>query len=149
MKRGKVNIFETVNRSTGETVEGVPIYVAPKIRWGEDWIMLFQRAYGELALDKEMTGEIWRVWALMISRLAFENYIVLPQSEIAKTMGLKKQAVHRAIKVLLAKRLILEGPRAGNCASYRLNSAIGWKGKVVNIQNRRMEELDEPRKPTS
>lgn len=141
MSRGTIDTFVTMNVKTGEMLEGVPMYVAPKIRWKENWFMIFQDALGDIAKDREMTGVIFRVWFCMMSKLGFENYILVQQSDIAKELGLHRQAVHRAMKVIIDKKLIIEGPKAGSMHSYRLNSSVGWRGKITNLSLRRYQEM--------
>ena len=133
--------FGTINLETGEIVEGVPVYVKAKIKWHEDWLMVMQEALGALAQDRSFTWEMWRVWSHMISKLGFENWIVVPQKEIAETLNMKKENVSRAIKNLLSKGMILKGPKVGRTNAYKLNSSYAWKGTINNLSRERMGEV--------
>ena len=133
--------FGTINLETGEIVEGVPVYVKAKVKWHEDWLMVMQEALGALAQDRTFTWEMWRVWSYMISKLGFENWIVVPQKEIAETLNMKKENVSRAIKNLLSKGMILKGPKVGRTNAYKLNSKYAWKGKVSNLSSERMGQV--------
>lgn len=104
----------------------------PKIR--EGWFMSFQQAMAALAKDKTIRGEPRAVLDFLMSRLTFENYIVVPQTEIAAEMDMLKQNVNRAIRVLIARNIIEEGPKLGRIRSYKLNSHFAWKGSVVELR---------------
>ena len=133
--------FGTINLETGEIIEGVPVYVKAKVKWHEDWLMIMQEALGALAQDRSFTWEMWRVWSYMISKLAFENWIVIPQKEIAEHLEMKKENVSRAIKSLLNKGMILKGPKVGRTNAYKLNSNYAWKGTINNLSKDRMGEV--------
>ena len=133
--------FGTINLETGEIVEGVPVYVKAKVKWHEDWLMVMQEALGALAQDRSFTWEMWRVWSYMISKLGFENWIIVPQKEIAESLDMQKTHVSRAVKSLLGKGMILKGPKIGRTNAYKLNSNYAWKGTVNNLSKERMGEV--------
>jgi hypothetical protein len=118
---------------TGEIMEGCLVYVPhrPKIRGG--WFMAFQDAFLNLATDRDITGEVYRVFFYLMGKLDFENYIHVAQTEIAEALDLQKSHVSRAVKVLCDKQIILKGPKTGRTITYRLNPEYGWKGKVRNM----------------
>jgi hypothetical protein len=127
---------------TGEIIDGVSIYVAPtKVHWKEGWFMGFQEAFTELAKDKDMTGESYRILNYLLGHLAFENYIALPQIAIAKDLDMHKENVSRAIKLLVSKKIIVEGPKLGRTKTYRLNSNYGWRGQVKNLSTTRPNDV--------
>lgn len=131
----------TINLDTGEIEEGVPVYVKAKVRWHEDWLMLMQEALGQLAQDKSFSWEMWRVWSYLISKLGFENWIVVPQKEIGEALDMKKENVSRAIRKLLAKGMLLKGPKVGRTSAYKLNSKYAWKGNISNLSKDRLGEV--------
>ena len=133
--------FGTINLETGEIIEGVPVYVKAKVKWHEDWLMIMQEALGTLAQDKSFTWEMWRVWSYMISKLGFENWIIVPQKEIAESLNMQKTHVSRAVKSLLDKGMILKGPKVGRTNAYKLNSNYAWKGTINNLSKDRMGEV--------
>jgi DNA-binding MarR family transcriptional regulator len=105
----------------------------------QGWFMGFQRAFLELAKDKEITGETRRVLDWMFGSLDFENFIVVDQGVVAKELDLKQPNVSRSIKKLLEKGIIEKGPKMGNYASYRVNLNYVWKGKAKNREAARKE----------
>jgi hypothetical protein len=83
--------------------------------------------------------EAWRVFTYPNGRLDFENLIVVPQ------------AVSRALRLLVAKGIIVRAPQTGNITALRLNPHYSWKGKVRNLRQARQThlqliELAEPEK---
>ena len=111
--------FVTYDRVTGEEVEGTPVYVAGKAKWNkEGWFVGFQDAFDTLSEDREMTLEVTRVWMKLMGQLGFENFIVVQQTNIAKSLGMQKSNVSRAIKLLISKGLLIQGPKVGRSAAY-------------------------------
>ena len=137
-KRGKSRRLGTIDLDTGESVEGIPVYCKAKVRWHEDWCMIMQEALGTLAQDKDFSLETWRVWSYLVSKLGFENWIAIPQKEIAEALGMQKQNVNRTIKKLLNKGILLKGPKVGRTNAFKLNSKYGWKGSINNLSEDRM-----------
>jgi DNA-binding MarR family transcriptional regulator len=91
--------------------------------------MTSQDALFTLAKDKEITGECYRVLMVLLGQLDFENYIYVPQREIAEMLEMRPQHVNRAIKRLMQKGVLLHSTRG-----YRLNHNYGWKGKVRQLK---------------
>lgn len=103
--------------------------------------MAFQDSFEEIAKDPDMTGENYKVLFYLYSKLDFENFIQQSQKEIAEGLGMKKENVSRAMRLLTSKQIVLEGPRVGKSKCYRLNPNYGWKGKVKTLQEARREQL--------
>ena len=93
--------------------------------------MAFQDSFEEIAKDLEMTGETYKVLMYLYSKLDFENFIQQSQMDIAEGLGIQKQRVSRAMKVLTSKQIVLEGPKSWPVAMLPAESQnYGWKGKV-------------------
>lgn len=133
--------IEQIDRETGEILQGCMVYIPYRPKITERWFMAFQDAFEELAKDREITSEPRRVLDYMFSKLDFENYIQLSQMDIAKALGMQKQNVSHAIKLLTTKQIVLTGPKVGRSKCYRLNPNYGWKGKVKTLQEHRREQL--------
>ena len=52
-----------------------------------------------------------------------------------------KENVSRAIKLLVSKKIIVEGPKLGRTKTYRLNSNYGWRGQVKNLSATRPNDV--------
>jgi hypothetical protein len=133
----------THDRDTGEVLDGVAVWVGRKIvsPYGSQWMQVNQDALAEIAADKDLGTEAFRVFLYLNARLDFENLIVVQQTEIAAALGIKPQAVSRAMRLLAGKQIILRGPKLGGVGSYRLNPHYGWKGKVQNLTKARQTRL--------
>ncbi len=134
--------FGMINLETGEVSEdGIPVWIGKKVNVGERFFMAFQDAFIAIAKDREITAQPRRVLDYLMGKLDFENFIQVPQVEIVKELTMKKADVSKAIKILAAKKILLEGPKVGRSFSYRMNPKYGWKGKVSNL--RKQEQSDE------
>ena len=130
-KRGYQSKFAMVNKITGEEVEGgVPVFVAGKVRWNNNggYFVGFQEAFGMIAQDKTMTGETLRIWMHLLSRLGFENFIVIKRKDISDELGIKGPHISRAISKLVEKGLLVRGPKVGHSYAYRLDMNVARRG---------------------
>ncbi|MGB5592710.1 MAG: helix-turn-helix domain-containing protein [Crocosphaera sp.] len=140
MKRRNI---ASVDQDTGEVLDGVIVYCGVKQNpYSKGWVMNNQEALELLATDKELTGENYRVLLILLSKLDFENWIQITQTEISEKLDMKKQNVSRAILLLEEKKIILRGPKIGRTYAFRLNPYYGWKGKVKNLNEYRRQEED-------
>ena len=144
MKRQKkVRQLSSLDRETGEILDGVVVYCAVKHNpYASGWVMNSQEALELLATDKDLKGEAYKVLLLLLSRLDFENWIQISQQEIADLLDMRKQNVSRAILLLESKGILLRGPKVGRSYAFRLNPYFGWKGKVKNLEDYRRQEND-------
>lgn len=133
--------IEQVDQTTGEVLQGCMVWIPYRPKLTERWFMAFQDAFEELAKDKEITSEPRRVLDYLFSKLDFENFIQQSQQDITKALGMHKSQVSEAIKLLVKKQIVLEGPKVGRSKCYRLNPNYGWKGKVKTLQEHRKEQL--------
>ena len=121
---------EQIDRETGEVMQGCMVYIPYRPRLTERWFMAFQDAFEEIAKDPELTLEPKNVLFTCTVNWTLKIFIQQSQADIAEGLGIKKQQVSRAMKMLIAKQIILEGPKVGRSKCYRLNPNYGWKGKV-------------------
>lgn len=117
---------------TGEVHEnGVLAWVQPKRRnaFTEGWVAMAQSPLLELA-KADLGDAARRVLFAVLGRLDFENWIAVPQAELAREIGMAPSNFNRALKRLLDEKVLLPGPRSGRTATYRLNPSYGWKGSA-------------------
>ena len=137
--RNLKNISQYDNR-TGELLEGVVIYCGVKHNpYSGGWIMNSQEALKLIAKDKDLQGRTLRIFLYLCGILDFENLIQIPQVEICRELDLKRSNVSLAIKILVDKGILIQGPKVGRSFAYRLNPDYGWKGKVKNLNEYRKE----------
>jgi len=88
-------------------------------------IMVFQEILRKAT--KELKNDELKVFNYMLGIMDFENWINIPQKEIAKEIGFDERRVRRALKGLKEKGYI-EVYRKGRGNYYRINPEIAWKG---------------------
>ena len=98
---------------------------------GKDWVALYQKAISTIA-DMNLPNEQYRVFLKLLSKVDFDNYLRVSQTEIANELSMKRPNVTKAIKALCEKSIIVEGLPAGKFKTYRLNPYIAHKGKNRN-----------------
>jgi hypothetical protein len=133
-----------INSDTGEIIDHERftfIAVPDRQRIKEDWFMAFQDAREMLAKDREIWGQPRAILDFLESRLSFENFIGVEQSEIAKALEIGRNKVSEGIKKLVDKGIIEKGPKLGRTYSYKLNPFYGWKGRVKNLKDERKRRL--------
>jgi len=74
-----------------------------------------------IALEKyrALGGESHRVLRCLETILAADRYAVVDTGQIARFLGIRSQAVSRALKVLVEQSIIERGPRIGRSHSFR------------------------------
>lgn len=103
--------------------------VKPKIKhFGVNWLMIYQDTLEWLATEHIPYEQI-RVFMYLMSKLDFENYIRITQASIAEALKMKTSNVSRAVRGLISRSIIIEGPHAGLAKTYRLNPHMAYKGK--------------------
>jgi hypothetical protein len=115
----------------------------PAITWvrqkwkGESFFMGFQEAFAELA-RKRLGSEAKDVFLFILGKVDYDNRLTMPQVEMARQLGMKRQNVSRAVGVLVREQvLFVEEPHLGRNRRLRLNDRYGWKGKLKNLRTRR------------
>lgn len=103
-------------------------------KWrGGSFFMGFQRAFLELA-QKPLGGEAARVLLLILGAMEYSNEVTTPQAEIARKLGIRRQNVYRAIKVLVEQEVLLEEKSADSGRrKLKLNHIYAWKGKLKQL----------------
>jgi len=137
-----------VDLDTYEVFEnGFVAYVSPKRinGFGTRWFAMAQDVMMVLA-KSDMGLDDFRVFSGLMSKLDFENLIVVNQAALARELDMQRQNVQRSIKRLISMRIVLEGPRIGINRSYRLNPNFGWKGSaknhVIALDQERQRRMD-------
>ena len=128
----------------GEIHEGViPVLCGTKIQspYGDRWMQFNQEFLIELAARRDLGNQALRVFIYLNGRLDFLNVIQIEQTEIAETLGMRKQNVNQAIKRLEDFGIIVRGPKVGRSSSWTLNPMAGWKGKVSHLRTAQTNHL--------
>jgi predicted transcriptional regulator len=125
----KLDKHRLVDTETGEI-----IYTVVELKrkyFSGGFFMAMQEGFIHIA-KLGLTGEQTNVLFLIFGKLDFENWLRLSQTDIAKELGMHKQHVNRAMKVLVEKGIIHKGPKVGSMLTYRLDPNFGVKGRAKN-----------------
>jgi hypothetical protein len=134
-KRGSKKHFYVVHPKSQEGTLAVTWF---RRKWeGSKFFMGFQDAFTEIA-QKRLGSEAKDVFLFILGKIDFHNEVITPQVEIARKLGMKKQNVSRAIKVLVKEKILeeilLDGePLYKQKRRLRLNHKYAWKGKLKNL----------------
>lgn len=133
-----------VDRHTGEVLEGQLVYMAAKRRNGFQqggFVAMAQTPMEKLATSG-LSGEALRVLLLVASKIDYENWINLSQTDMAEALNMKRQNFARAMAALIEEGCVLKGPSVGRHKTYRMNPSYGWKGSAKSHReelNKRMK----------
>jgi len=154
VKRLEITYYD---KDTGEILASVdPEELVKKLEWKDKRkrskainefyggkVMIFQEILKKAV--KELTNDEYKVFGYMLSVMDFENWINIPQKEIAKEIGIHKVNVSKAIKGLREKGYI-EIYKKGRENYYRIRPEVAWKGterehlKVLRRNNPLLDE---------
>lgn len=117
------------------------------------WIAVMQEALAWLA-EQNLPNEQYRVLMFLMSKLDWENYLRITQRSIAEALDMKQPHVSRAMKALVSRGIIIEGPRMGNNKTYRLDPHMAMKGRrykqtVIEFDALRKQQQRQSQSPNS
>ena len=124
--------IETVDTSTGEVLDGVFVDLPQRAKspFGKDWLAVAQSALTFLAENRRTLGEEgFAVFCALASKLDWQNFILINQAEVARSLGMDRGNVNKSIRKLEAMGVLTRGPKSGVSPTFRLNPAVGWKGR--------------------
>lgn len=134
-KKGTVlmaNFDEDVNRQK-EKLAAEPKHSVEKtinsyaFRGG--WLAMSSAAWSFISENSDYLGVAgFKVMGYLASRLGYDNSVVVNQSELAKQCRMTRNSVSKALKKLLAMKIILEGPKVGTQRSFQFNPHATWRG---------------------
>lgn len=135
---------DVIDPKTGKVIRGAFVWIGERIPspWSGKFMVSNQEFLEQLVKRPDIGFELLRVFVFLNARLDFNNLVQLPQTEIARALGMKKQNVHRTMKRLEELGIIIRGPKVGHSCSYRLNPQAGWKGKAKDHRTALKELMD-------
>lgn len=135
--------IRSMDVDTGEVLEGAVVGVFfPKQQNGflGGWLAMSQDALLKLA-QMDLGDEARRVLFAVLSKLDFENYILISQADIGDLLNIKRANVSRAISKLEDYEILQRGPKVGRASTFRLNPTFGWKGSAANHRKALKERM--------
>lgn len=123
-----------VNQKTGE-LEPVNVFAVPIKHYNAfngGWLAMSQLALKEIVTNERMKQNDYRVFLSICSHLDYENYLLVPQKEIAEEIGMAPSHFNRSMKKMVEIGILEVGSKVGRSNTYRLSVQVGWKGTAKN-----------------
>lgn len=98
-----------------------------------NWSRIFDDALDSLSRDKDLRGVGISVLLQIMSRLDYENKIVLCQVEIAEVLGIDKAYISHSITKLVSKGILSKVGDVRRTHTYKLNIEYAWRGTAPNF----------------
>lgn len=122
---------DQIDRNTGEVLsEGALVWVPNRTPhpYGDRWVAMTMDGLKKLMATPGVGLTEMKVFAELFSRLDYENFIMVPQVDIATAIKVGRSHVNEAFKKLIEIGAVIPGPKVGRSATYRLSPEIGWRG---------------------
>ena len=119
----KEKILTVIKKETREIEARVKL--EEKTFGKQEWLAMFQEALSWIG-EQHMTGEQLSVLCKLLSKVEFDNRIIVRTKDIAESVGIHPNNASRALRVLKEKDIIYKDP--DNEKIYKLNPYIGHKG---------------------
>lgn len=103
--------------------------------------MIFLDSFEELTRNNRLTGNTWAVLIFILSKSKYDNFVELNQGEIAQHIGIARQNVSKAIKLLVEKDLIIKGPKIGTRNTYTVNWQYAWRGTTASYREAQRQSI--------
>ena len=138
MKKVEIKKDEkTVQQFVTEAVIVIPLSQRGKLNW-KRWFMGFQDFFARIAMDPELNNTDRRVFDYLLSVMDMDNYVSVPQKEIARKLGVSDRAVRKSLSKLKKKNILLVR-KVGRYNAYLLNPEAVWKGSIKRYKNKLIE----------
>ena len=133
----------TIDLETGELLNGVTVHMPHREKMSQNFVMMFKDPMLELATNRSLRGEQLRVLFYLLTKVGFNNEILITQKDAAAVLGLATSSVSTAMRKLVEQQILLVGPRIGNSTTYILSPIYGWCGDASE-HRRQMARLLAP-----
>jgi DNA-binding MarR family transcriptional regulator len=124
----------------------IPAITLIRRKWkGASFFMGFQDGFIEIAKNRKLGLEAVRVLFFLLGQIEYENLLVVSQIEIARELGMKKQNVSRAIKLLITEKVLeIKDPHRKRRQRFSLNGEYAWKGSLKSFSSKRKGQAKKP-----
>jgi|LakMenE18May11ns_1017448.scaffolds.fasta_scaffold9839375_1 hypothetical protein len=123
-------INQTINVESGGLV--LTKLLPPKYLSKMDHVRVFSDQLLTLAIDSNLTGQDWRVLAVCLSHMEFENILDISQSELANLLQVKQQHISQSMKKLIALGCLRIEDKRGKQNIYLVNPYLAFKSRSYN-----------------
>jgi len=92
------------------------------------WLQLEKKAAGALSKLAIKSPPAMGTLMYMVNRMSRSNAIVVSQGAIAAELGLSRETINKAIRLLAAHHFI-QALKVGGSSVYVVNSRVAWQGE--------------------
>lgn len=133
---------------TGAVITGeLQVKSRPSIKYySEDYILMFSKSFGNIAVDKSFTMETYRVLMFLLYKTEMKNWVQIQQSEIAEALGMKQPNVSKAIKKLVEKGIVETTAKMGKAKNYKISVDFGWRGTGAEYEKAKKQKVVDARR---
>ena len=143
MMRIAENAFTKESQEVPEGYKPFGIYIPEKkLSRNSSHLRVYQSSLGELARDRDITGETFRVFLGVLEHLEYENKFEMTLKDLAANLGMHRQNVSKAITLLVKKGYLKVEKTIGSVKFYKLDPGFGFKNRVSKLE-RIQQEFDE------
>lgn len=108
--------------------------------YGEAFVVVFQNAATQLALDAEAPPQAARVYLWAIGGgLSFEKHRIISQAEVGEQLGCSQATVGRCLSYLKDRSLV-ERIGSGPRQQWRLTPGGAWRGTTGQYHRRKRDD---------
>jgi Fic family protein len=123
-------INQTINVQSGGLV--LTKLLPPKYLSKMDHVRLFSDELLTLAINGDLTGQDWRVLALCLANMEFENILDISQSEMEKLLQVKQTNISKSMKKLISLGCLRIEDKRGKQNIYLINPYLAFKSRSYN-----------------
>jgi phage replication O-like protein O len=96
-------------------------------------VMLNQPACMELAQDKRMGGNEFRVFYAFLSLMDYEDSVKISEADVGEIIGMKQKNISAAIKTLIEADVLRSIDKPGQTTTYVLNPCYVSRGRTSHV----------------
>ena len=104
----------------------------PKYLSKMNHVRVFSDQLLTLAIDGGLTGQDWRVLAVCLSSMEFENILDISQSEMEKLLQVGQANISRSMKKLISLECLRIEDQRGKQNIYMVNPYLAFKSRSYN-----------------
>ncbi len=80
-----------------------------------------------IARSPSLGTEAFKTLWYLTAELGFADFSVIVIADVSRDLGLKSQAVSRALRDLIEAGILERGPRVGRRSSFRFSEAVAYR----------------------
>lgn len=104
----------------------------PKYLSKMNHVRVFSDQLLTLAIDGDLTGQDWRVLAVCLAQMEFENILDISQSEMEKLLQVGQANISRSMKKLISLECLRIEDKRGKQNIYMVNPYLAFKSRSYN-----------------